>query len=609
MRSDRFELGGLENDIGEPGYAMVKISVLIPTYNRREILARTLDRLFAQDFPSQDYEVVVTDDGSVDGTLSYLRSLKAPCVLRVVEHGSNRGQAAARNSAFRVSQGELILFIDDDELCEPGLFKAHIAAHSGDPMRVVRGASLVAPDSPATLAGDRMRAQAERQFAGRRAGEIPWHQGGGPNTFLAASLLRACGGFDENMFRMVEDPDLAFRLWKIGAHFYHEPRAVVRQFYCKSSRQVVNDAVWGGRNLVLMCRKEPSYRRYNGLAVLGHNSWWKRNARAMLTRLPFSPSPLIVPPFWIAERLRGFAPIRRFGVRLLDLRVTLAECRRALEQAGSWRLLHSEFGMRLPVLRYHNVSPLENTRGRPAADGISPDSAISPRKFDRQIRWLSRLGYTGISASDWLAWLRQAAPLPAKPVLITFDGGYADLARYAFPVLRRCGFKAVAHVVTGNIGANLGLDQTGAERYPIMTPDQIRDWAGDGIEFGAHGRTHVDLTTLNASELKEEILGSSDDLEQITGIRPPSFAYPYGRHNPAARDVVQSGFDLALTCDEGVNNLATDPYLLRTTTVQPDDWPIDLACRLAFGWSPIDRARPRMRLGIRPKAKLAGPGF
>src|SRR5689334_7759691 len=124
------------------------ISVIIPTYNRKEILVRTLETLFAQNFPSQDYEVVVAVDGSTDGTVEYLRGLRPPCGLRVVEHERNRGQAAARNSALHAARGDLVLLIDDDDLCDPNLLREHVNAHKGSPGLVIEGAVAVADESP-----------------------------------------------------------------------------------------------------------------------------------------------------------------------------------------------------------------------------------------------------------------------------------------------------------------------------------------------------------------------------------------------------------------------------------------------------------------------------
>src|SRR5262245_32795364 len=70
----------------------LKLSVIIPTYNRRNVLARTLPTIFTQDFPVDEYEVVIVVDGSTDGTSELLHSLKPSCALRIYEQ-PNRGQA------------------------------------------------------------------------------------------------------------------------------------------------------------------------------------------------------------------------------------------------------------------------------------------------------------------------------------------------------------------------------------------------------------------------------------------------------------------------------------------------------------------------------------
>ena len=75
---------------------MIRISVIIPTYNRRHVLERTLPGVLAQDFPPQDYEVIVVVDGATDGTTELLRDLKPKCSLRVLE-SHHRGAGAARN--------------------------------------------------------------------------------------------------------------------------------------------------------------------------------------------------------------------------------------------------------------------------------------------------------------------------------------------------------------------------------------------------------------------------------------------------------------------------------------------------------------------------------
>ena len=269
--------------------------------------------------------------------------------------------------------------------------------------------------------------------------------------------------------------------------------------------------------------------------------------------------------------------------------------RSAVREAGSLRALQREFGMRLPVLMYHHVGPV-----RPDTDaGLT----VSPARFEAQVRWLARHGYRGIRPSDWLAWRQCAKSLPEKPVLLTFDDAYADVAEYALPVLERHGFGATVFVITGRVGGAI----TWARRkgvFRVMSTDQIRDWRTRGIDFGAHSRTHPDLTTLPPAELAEEVAESKHDLEVILQLPVQSFAYPYGTHNPAVCNRVRSVYDLAFGTEEGLNNLGTDPHLLRRTGVLPGEFMIDFAGRLRWGYSPFERLRARIRLRTRLKNAL-----
>lgn len=238
-----------------------------------------------------------------------------------------------------------------------------------------------------------------------------------------------------------------------------------------------------------------------------------------------------------------------------------------------------ESRVRLPVLMYHRVAP--------ALLSKHSEFTVSPARFERQLRWLASHGYMSIRPSDWLAWLRDGKALRGKPVLLTFDDAHAILAEHAFPMLRRYGFAAAAYVVTAYVGkTNVWDEVAGWGPYRLMTVEQIRQWAAEGIEFGAHSRTHPDLRALRGSKLAEEIGGSRQDLEQILGFPVSSFAYPYGHYDEAVRDCVREYFELAFTAKGGLNNLQTDPYLLRRTVALPADSGLNLSFRVRVGWTP-----------------------
>ena len=126
----------------------MKISVVIPTYNGRKVLARTLPNVLEQDLAPADYEVVVVVDGSTDGTVEFIRTLNPrPVRLRVVEQ-PNRGPGAARNTGIKAARGELVLLMDDDMLCDPDLARRHVAAHQRAGTNLVFGPVRWRPKAP-----------------------------------------------------------------------------------------------------------------------------------------------------------------------------------------------------------------------------------------------------------------------------------------------------------------------------------------------------------------------------------------------------------------------------------------------------------------------------
>jgi peptidoglycan/xylan/chitin deacetylase (PgdA/CDA1 family) len=133
-----------------------------------------------------------------------------------------------------------------------------------------------------------------------------------------------------------------------------------------------------------------------------------------------------------------------------------------------------------------------------------------------------------------------------------------------------------------------------------MSAGQIRACHLRGIEIGGHSREHPDLTAVPARKVDDEVGGAKRDLQGM-GIDPVSFAYPFGFHDDKVRARVGRYFQLAFTCDEGLNHLRSDAMALRRTMVQPDDTLLDIEFRAALGWSPLNRLRSILRLRSRAR--------
>ena len=122
------------------------VSVIIPTYNRRDVLARTLDSLRQQSLPPQSFEVVVVDDGSTDGT-GGIADQTFPFTFRYVRQ-PNQGASAARNHGAETSRGDILVFLDDDiSLCfrALGILEQVVTQHA----RTIILGTLLVPGVPA----------------------------------------------------------------------------------------------------------------------------------------------------------------------------------------------------------------------------------------------------------------------------------------------------------------------------------------------------------------------------------------------------------------------------------------------------------------------------
>jgi glycosyltransferase involved in cell wall biosynthesis/peptidoglycan/xylan/chitin deacetylase (PgdA/CDA1 family) len=568
-----------------------QLSVVMATFNRRQILPRTIASILAQDLPASEYELIVVVDGSTDGTAAYLRSLRPDCALRIIEQ-SNRGQTVALNRALTAARGRLVLFMDDDIVLHPSNFRAHLDAHATEHSLVVHGPVLVSEESSDALATEWIREGVAKEIQRWEMGWTwPDDAAVDPNYSISRTALLACGGYDED-FTWRKNSELGLRLAKLGLRFVYEPKAISHHVYEKTVEQLLRIQVRGwGKDEISLSRKHPALRPHSALAGFADAPAWKRLAIQVAARFPVSPDVLLRPGFALADKLHSWSTMRQLGLRLLGKRVAISFLRGAVETVG-WRNLQGEFGKRLPVLMYHHVGPPQ--------PNFDPNLSISTERFEAQIRFLGRRGYAGIRPSDWLSWLRHGTPLPEKPMLLTFDDAFEDLSDHVFPVLERYGFGAVVFVVTNCVGkANVWDQPRGYALRPCLSAEQIQHWSRKGIEFGAHSRNHPDLTTLEEPELRDEVAGSRSDLERISGSPVISFAYPYGPYTAAVADCVGQHFDLAFTTDDGLNTLRTDRRLLHRNMVFAWDTPLDLELLVRLGWNPIRRLRRHLRIRSR----------
>jgi peptidoglycan/xylan/chitin deacetylase (PgdA/CDA1 family) len=160
---------------------------------------------------------------------------------------------------------------------------------------------------------------------------------------------------------------------------------------------------------------------------------------------------------------------------------------------------------------------------------------------------LEDAGYRAVSLLDLLAWLEGRGELPERSAVLTFDDGYADFGTAAFPELERRGWRATVFIPTGHVGGSNRWERLGrsSRPRPLLDWPAIAELAAHGIDFGAHGVWHRDLTRLTGAALEEEAAGAKQAIEGKLRREIKSFAAPYGRSSPVVLGVLRRHYSIA----------------------------------------------------------------
>jgi peptidoglycan/xylan/chitin deacetylase (PgdA/CDA1 family) len=180
----------------------------------------------------------------------------------------------------------------------------------------------------------------------------------------------------------------------------------------------------------------------------------------------------------------------------------------------------------VPILEYHVL-------GAAPADAPYPELYVTRPDFHQQMDWLDEHDYDAVTLETVEdAWYRDGT-LPAKPVILSFDDGYRPQFTYALPELRRHGWPGV-----------LNLKAEGSDLYTSNVEAMIEA----GWELAAHTIHHLDLTTLDAEQLKEEVAGSREMLRHEYNVPVANFCYPAGQFNETVIEAVEeAGYTGATT--------------------------------------------------------------
>jgi peptidoglycan/xylan/chitin deacetylase (PgdA/CDA1 family) len=205
----------------------------------------------------------------------------------------------------------------------------------------------------------------------------------------------------------------------------------------------------------------------------------------------------------------------------------------------------------VPILYYHYIRNIQLT----AQNVLSFQLSIAPALFAEQMAMLHVEGAHPITLATLMDALAGKRALPARPIVLTFDDGYADFATAVQPVMARYGFVATDFVVSGFIN-----------RPHYMTAAQILQMDAHGMVIGAHTAHHVDLAAVPSAVAHDEIYNSKSALETLLGHPVLDFAYPYGAFNATVALLAQqAGFREAVTTMGGDQQTLSGRFELHRT--------------------------------------------
>ena len=229
----------------------------------------------------------------------------------------------------------------------------------------------------------------------------------------------------------------------------------------------------------------------------------------------------------------------------------------------------------LPILMYHHVTV------DPA--GLSSSAfTITRERLRSQLDYLQARGYHTITFPELLDAMGGRNSLPPKPVLLTFDDGYASFAEVVVPELVRRRMKATVFIVVNAIGGVNEWDaDLGRPLVPLMDEKAIARVIEAGMQVGVHGLGHDDLRNLDNDRILADVRKARAEIARRFGVQPDTFCYAFGRYEPRIFPLLaQAGYRAAVSIFSEQRTVTEDPFAMRRIYVHRGDGALRFALKL-----------------------------
>src|SRR5262249_12715363 len=208
-----------------------QLSIVMATYNRAELLRRTMDYLAKQDLPPRTFEIIVVSDASPDHTRSVIAELAktVPFDVRYLENSTNYGPAITQNRGIREARAPLVMLMADDIFFSPRAIRAHLEFHKKHPEQeaAVLGMVIQSPELDQTVF---LKTWDPFRFSDLEGlEELEPYRFGALNLSFKRDFMLKYGMFQEESGRggaaWMEDLELGYRLKKHGLRFFYSKDA------------------------------------------------------------------------------------------------------------------------------------------------------------------------------------------------------------------------------------------------------------------------------------------------------------------------------------------------------------------------------------------------
>ena len=220
----------------------------------------------------------------------------------------------------------------------------------------------------------------------------------------------------------------------------------------------------------------------------------------------------------------------------------------------------------VPVLMYHVINP-------PPAGAPFPGLYVPSDEFAAQMQALKTAGWHAVTMDQLKAYWTRGVPLgTGKPIVLTFDNGYASQYDNALPILKRLGWVGNENIQLSGLPPSQGG----------LTDSQVRGLIASGWELDTQGISHADLIALDAGQLKYQVATARQILRKRYGVPVNWFCYPSGHYDATVIAAVRAaGFAGSTTVIPGWANPSEDPYRLPRLRVLGGTSPASLLQQIA----------------------------